>query len=167
LSNFRGKPDWRPLALMRIVFSIGQVLGFVLAYSTVNIDGFGNRLGWTTILCAYILVIAVVLLLSNESNIWTVLKLSIIGPTAHGDDRYSDAQQYQIKLFCTSYGISAREEDVLVRILSGRSVKKISEDLNISEHTVVSHVRHIYQKTSCHSRQELIDLVDRIKSTDD
>lgn len=48
LSNFRGRAEWRTLALMRIVFSIGQVLGFAIAYFTVSRDGFGQQLGLRT-----------------------------------------------------------------------------------------------------------------------
>jgi DNA-binding CsgD family transcriptional regulator len=66
--------------------------------------------------------------------------------------------EYSVARFGMVYGFTSREMDVFGKLLQGRSVKKIAEELGISENTVVSHVRHMYHKTDCHSRQELIDL---------
>jgi DNA-binding NarL/FixJ family response regulator len=43
-------------------------------------------------------------------------------------------------------------------LVEGRSIPYIKETLYISGNTVKTHVRHIYQKTCVHDRQELIDL---------
>lgn len=58
------------------------------------------------------------------------------------------------------YGLTERESDVLFSISQGHSVKKIAEVLFISTGTVQSHVKRLYRKTECHSRQDIIDLVD-------
>lgn len=39
-------------------------------------------------------------------------------------------------------------------------MKKVADTLVISAGTVQSHVKRIYRKLDCHSRQEVIDLVD-------
>ena len=41
----------------------------------------------------------------------------------------------------------------------GRTQPWIAERLSISENTVGTHVRHIYQKAGVHGRQEFIDFV--------
>ena len=56
--------------------------------------------------------------------------------------------------------LTDRELDVLFAISQGHSVKKIAEVLFISTGTVQSHVKRLYRKTECHSRQDVIDLVD-------
>lgn len=58
------------------------------------------------------------------------------------------------------YGLTAREEDVLVQLLRGKSVSAIAADFFLSKNTVRSHVAHIYQKMDVHTRDELIELVD-------
>ena len=46
-------------------------------------------------------------------------------------------------------------------IYKGRSAKVIAGTLCVSESTVRTHIRRIYEKTEVHSKQELIDLIDR------
>lgn len=66
-----------------------------------------------------------------------------------------------ICLFLTStYGLTAREADVLPLVLRGRTIARIQEELFISAGTVSTHVRHIYQKIGVKNRQALLDLVD-------
>lgn len=60
------------------------------------------------------------------------------------------------------YGLSAREMDVLPLVLSGRTVARITEMLYISAGTVSTHIRHIYRKVGVNSKQELIDLAERM-----
>jgi DNA-binding CsgD family transcriptional regulator len=58
------------------------------------------------------------------------------------------------------HGLSPREEEVMVLLAKGRSMKHIEETLVISFHTAKSHANHIYRKLGVHSREELIDLVE-------
>lgn len=55
------------------------------------------------------------------------------------------------------YGLSSREQDVLMLLGKGRDVPYIREKLLISRNTVNTHIRHIYQKMDIHSKQELLD----------
>lgn len=61
------------------------------------------------------------------------------------------------------YGLSAREQDVLEYLLKGRTLQSIANETFLSYNTVKTHVSHIYQKTGVHSRDELIDLLDKIE----
>ncbi len=58
------------------------------------------------------------------------------------------------------YHLSRRETDVFALIARGRSIPYTAEALTISENTVRSHVRRIYDKLGVHSKQELLDLVE-------
>ncbi|WP_449315636.1 response regulator transcription factor [Rubneribacter sp.] len=56
------------------------------------------------------------------------------------------------------YGLTAREREVAVLLLRGRSLPYIQEELRISSGTAKTHCMHIYQKCEVHSKQELLDL---------
>lgn len=58
------------------------------------------------------------------------------------------------------YGLSARERDVLPLLIKGRTIARIQEELFISQGTVSTHIRHIYQKAGVQNRQALLDLID-------
>lgn len=70
------------------------------------------------------------------------------------DDHLGEAQ------LCEHYNLSAREREVFSYLVRGRNSRYIQEKLVISEHTVKTHIHHIYQKTGVSSRQQLIDLVE-------
>jgi DNA-binding NarL/FixJ family response regulator len=52
--------------------------------------------------------------------------------------------------------LTAREREILTLVAKGFSVPEISELLHISEHTVTTHVRHIYRKLEVTSRSQAI-----------
>ncbi len=52
--------------------------------------------------------------------------------------------------------LTAREREILSLVAKGFSVPEISEMLQISEHTVTTHVRHIYRKLEVTSRSQAI-----------
>ena len=54
-----------------------------------------------------------------------------------------------------AFGLSAREREVLERLVQGYSQKKIAAQLFVSEETVKTHLKHIYQKAGVHSGKEL------------
>ncbi len=59
------------------------------------------------------------------------------------------------------YGLSEREGEVLDLLARGNTRMSIAEKLIISENTVRVHVKNIYAKLHIHSKQQLIDMVDR------
>ena len=58
-----------------------------------------------------------------------------------------------------TWGLTARETQVLELIVQGRNEPYMSEHLCISRATVKTHVNHIYKKAGVLSRQELLDRV--------
>jgi tetratricopeptide (TPR) repeat protein/DNA-binding CsgD family transcriptional regulator len=54
-----------------------------------------------------------------------------------------------------------REIDIIACIINRLSSKKISSLLNISTRTVETHVRHINQKLESHSRESIIDFIEK------
>ena len=103
------------------------------------------------------MVIAVVLLLSSE-DIWGLFMWK---KAASAGGRQIDLASYSEK-----WGLTQRESDILVYLVAGRTKPWIAEKLVISENTVGTHVRHIYQKAGVHSRQELLDCLFSSQSPD-
>ena len=60
------------------------------------------------------------------------------------------------------FGLTARELDVAELLASGRSARFIQDQLNISESTTWTHIRHIYQKMGVSNRQAFLTLMEEI-----
>lgn len=54
-------------------------------------------------------------------------------------------------------GLSTREHQVAERVAAGLTTQQIAEDLMVSPHTVVTHIRHIYTKWGLNTRREVAD----------
>ncbi len=61
--------------------------------------------------------------------------------------------------YCTRYGLTQRESEVLDGILSGQSIAEISEALFISQRTVKFHITSLFRKTGTTSQKELLLLL--------
>lgn len=59
------------------------------------------------------------------------------------------------------HGLSDREFDVLELLAKGHTRVSVAKRLYVSENTVRVHVKNIYAKLGIHSKQQLIDLVDK------
>lgn len=62
------------------------------------------------------------------------------------------------------HGLSHREKDVFRCLAMGYSSSAAAKSLHVSWNTVRTHTRNVYAKLDVHSRQELINLVDRAAS---
>lgn len=61
------------------------------------------------------------------------------------------------------FSLTRREAEVLPYLARGRSAKVIAEALFVSENTIRSHTRRILEKTELHSKQDLIDLIEKYR----
>ncbi|MEC4271931.1 helix-turn-helix transcriptional regulator [Adlercreutzia sp. R25] len=59
------------------------------------------------------------------------------------------------------FGLSDRETEIAALLAKGRTRPYIREQLFISTNTVATHIKHIYQKLGIHSKEELIDMVNK------
>lgn len=60
-----------------------------------------------------------------------------------------------------TYGLSAREQEVFALLARGYASSRIQQELFIAAGTVSYHCHNIYSKLGIHSKQELIDFVNR------
>lgn len=78
-----------------------------------------------------------------------------------------DAFDEACKRIVERSGLSKREAEVLPLALRGRTAERIAGELCIAKSTVDTHLRRIYAKVGVHSRQELIDLGERVQSDEE
>ena len=79
-------------------------------------------------------------------------------PTA---EQQGDALEARCAHVAEAHGLTPRESEILVHLGQGRTARAISEKLVVSENTVKYHIKSIYQKLDVHSRDEVIDLIER------
>lgn len=70
-----------------------------------------------------------------------------------------------VSTIAETYGLTARETEVLGLIAHGRNMPYMESELYISRNTLKMHIRHIYTKLDVHSKQEIIDMVESLAHT--
>lgn len=153
--------DWIPLGEENTVtFSRLKQGEYVLHVKGSNPDGVWNEDGleigielappfWKTAWFAGLVLLFVV------SGVWTVVRMwmklksafTVIGESADS--------------VIQSYGLTAREQEILRLILQGARNKDIEKKLFISASTVRNHIYNIYQKLGVKSRLELINRISK------
>ena len=80
---------------------------------------------------------------------------------AHGRQAtITDRVSKQCRDIALHYGLSKREGEIMEYIVRGNTLKRISEELLLSENTVGTHAKRLYTKLGIHSKQQLRDLVE-------
>jgi LuxR family transcriptional regulator of spore coat protein len=64
-----------------------------------------------------------------------------------------------LRRFAERFGVSAREMEILEKILQGKTNKEIERELFISSHTVKNHLYNAYQKLGVKSRLQAVRLI--------
>ena len=73
----------------------------------------------------------------------------------HEGDASPDALQSACDEAASTFGLTAREAEVLLLLCQGRTRAYIAETLYLSENTVRGHTQHIYTKLDVHTKTEL------------
>lgn len=63
------------------------------------------------------------------------------------------------------FGLTGREVEVLTLYALGHTQARVSEELKLSQNTVHTHIKRIYEKTDLHSRQEILDYIAEYSTT--
>ena len=62
---------------------------------------------------------------------------------------------------CAKYNFTEREKEIVALVKQGAPYKKISDQLNISERTVVRHIQNMFGKTNTHNKLDLLNCLFR------
>ena len=106
------------------------------------------------------------LLVPITACIAVLVSLAMFGAIATDIVLYKELLPYEaaeyVESLCAAAsrdrGLTHREQEVLVQLYRGNSVKAIAESLYLAPSTVQTHMRSLYKKMGVHSRQELVDL---------
>lgn len=85
-----------------------------------------------------------------------------VRPAVETEEEAPSADQLY-EMAAKQFALSPRETEVFFLLLKGRSRSYIAKELVVTEETVKSHIKGIYQKVGVHTKQDLIDRVEEIE----
>ena len=106
--------------------------------------------------------LAATMILFSEKELSSRWGVSFLGEDGAAGDRAIVKKQElanRCQELARSYGLSPREEEVLLLLAQRKTVGSIERELFIANGTAKTHIRHIYRKLDIHSRDELSDLL--------
>lgn len=139
------------------VVGVCQLLGILGGGAVRSIFGLNlTALALTAMLALYLAFFIILVLTRGKKRVEYVIK----GPYA------TEGEIARIRceiLFGAYPNLSMREREVLVLLLQNYSNARIAKELVVSDNTVKTHVRHIYEKMGVKSRQQLQELAASIR----
>lgn len=154
---------------------LGEFVGDCIGFGTTALVAASDlSLALVGISLTVLVVFAVLFLFTEKDLVETSLgemidEESEVQPQPTGNGVSSGgAQSYEERItrvtayLAKTYQLTPRECEVLPLVIKGRTIARIQEELHISQGTVSTHTRHIYQKTQVVNRQGLLDLIDTI-----
>lgn len=140
------------------IMAIGIMVGFaLLRLSFEGVEGWVGSVRITSII-GIVLVFAFSILHRS--------RFPEAGLEKDGDDAIIEQSASWLKrcrAFADANDLSERQREVLLLIAQGRNAKYVQQKLSISLSTAQTHIRNIYRKAGCHSKQELLDEIAKTK----
>ncbi|MGV8084052.1 MAG: helix-turn-helix transcriptional regulator [Coriobacteriia bacterium] len=135
--------------------AITALLGHALANSGLNEGQRGALL--STVSTAYFIY----LLVTPALQLWRTRRASREDSEIGGQqgDRQNESWVQDCDALAAAYGLSRREHEILDYLSRGYNSPYIAKALVISESTVRSHIKSIYQKTGVSSRMNLLETI--------
>ena len=177
-----------PSVALMGVYQVGTQLSLVVGLALgMALNGLEARAAasYATILilvCIYLLAMVPAVLLRRRDRGATAVAVqgsdggSIVGDgaaqpegaaTVAGEQDFEQQQEVRgrvgarVEEWAIEHGLTARESQVLVQLARGWSANAIAADLGITQNTAWAHIKRIYVKLDVHSKQELIEYIER------
>ena len=177
-----------PSVALMGVYQVGTQLSLVVGLALgMALNGLEARAAasYATILilvCIYLLAMVPAVLLRRRDRGATAVAVqgsdggSIVGDGAaqpEGTAPVASEQDFEqqqevrgrvgarVEEWAVEHGLTARESQVLVQLARGWSANAIAADLGITQNTAWAHIKRIYVKLDVHSKQELIEYIER------
>ncbi len=144
------------------ILNVGEIVGLLVGMTVVSLHS--TALTMILLVCANVIVIAVIFSIMRVNTTFQKAELEAAlakqASQLHTEANVVPAPSMEqaVDGWGEKFGLSAREKEVAQLLLSGRNVPAVADLLCISQSTVQTHVKHIYERTGVHSRQELIAL---------
>lgn len=152
-------------AVIAFASFMGILMGFFFA-GFIGSDALALMIA--ALIAIYIIVLAVTFLLKDRRVHGEGTSGGVNATAAKGEGASSvqssgpitgDRVQLRVQKLSKEKGLTPRETEVLAYLAQGRNTQYMSETLYLSENTIKSHVRRIYQKLGVHSKQEVIEII--------
>jgi DNA-binding CsgD family transcriptional regulator len=170
----------RIFGLGRGASAAGTTIGWFLGAQLISSEDSATTIAVISVAMAFTLFV-VVMLVFNERLIGQVLvktleakksparramTLDLMPDFDESGDTGTEIHQAGFWTQCCNeiadqYGLSPREREVLFLLSKGRTLDYIGSELGISLNTTKTHSRNVYQKVGVHTRQELLDVIER------
>lgn len=133
-------------------FAIGSAFSMAAPIGTIDAT--------TTVALMFILLLTATfcLELRDQNTKWIFAELSGEPSTAPADYTSIDDR---CEVIAKAKRLTPRELEIMQLLCKGRTKAYIAETLYLTENTVKGHTKHIYTKLDVHSKQELMDLIER------
>lgn len=100
---------------------------------------------------------------ANKNILIEAIKTVAQGGMYFHKDIMRELESYKVKVYeKEKLMLSPRELEIIELICKGRSSKEIAANLNLSEHTVLTHRKNISRKTGTNNAASLIELTRRL-----
>lgn len=135
-----------------IAYDMGSLTGRLLATQQ------GSLVSFCAFACAVVVAFAFVTLLTERDyrTSWGAMRDESREPSVA---QYYHTLADACQSICEQYGLTRREEDVLLLLAQRKTVPDIERELFISNSTVKTHCKNIYRKLGVHKRDELLGLM--------
>lgn len=165
ISNYFDISAVKAVGYAFVALYIGEILGAGCAHLVSALPAHPIALNLITFFLVGALIFSNIFLFTEKDLTETRLGEMVDSDSEKAEmNALGEAETESVDAICaflvTTYGLTAREADVLPLIIRGRTIARIQEELFISAGTVSTHVRHIYQKVGVKNRQALLDLID-------
>lgn len=144
-----------------VVFGIGKgIYGFSVACggALAHVIAFSFGDGRISLIIIYVLMVS--LLLFSFDSMPQHLKL-FIGLCPPVSNPQESALEKRVATLGEKYGLSTREQEIVCLYAQGRNRSYIASQLFISDNTVRDHLKNVYKKMHIHSKQNLIDAIEK------
>jgi DNA-binding CsgD family transcriptional regulator len=149
------------------LFLIGVVVGSLLFVGGFLFDPLGRGL---LISCALSVVACNILQVFIDNQVYPTLPEGGEPLEEEYDEQQSESLlsarggaiwRAKLKVIEDKYSLSPRQKEIMELLVKGRDSRYIMTQFVISRSTAKTHIYNLYKKVEVHSRQELLDLVER------
>ncbi len=130
-----------------------------LTLLTENLLGFSlsDYVGLLSLLATLILIIAALVFFNALAS----PRITADENSAREENDGMSANERALQEIINQYQLTEREAEVLSLIAQGHSYKKVAEIMYVSQSTIQTHATNLYRKLGVHSKQEVIDLINK------
>lgn len=132
-----------------------QLAGTIIGYVNAETLKQGDLVLTTVALVSVYLLLMAALLLFKDKRLTRGEEEPVLLPTPE------EVLSSRCDKIAAAHQFTPRETEIFKLLAQGYTMPVVSEKLFVSENTVKSHVKSIYQKLGIHVRSELIELVNK------